>query len=63
MLTAGLRGNEENLWASVRLLSALFRCPVSGGVCVVPVGHLTTSSRQTPTVRGSSIRSGGPLVF
>ncbi len=64
MLTAGLRGNEENLWASVRLLSTFFRCPCSSGVCWLPAGRLlTTSSIQTHTVRGSNIKSGGPLVF
>lgn len=64
MLTAGLRGNEENLWASVRLLSTFFRCPCSSGICWLPIGRLlTTSSIQTHTVRGSNMRSGGPLVF
>lgn len=68
MLTAGRRGREENRWASVRPASAFFPWPCSATPCwpVLAVAEgrtLTSSSMLRDTVRGSNMRSGGPLVF
>lgn len=64
MLTAGRRGNEENLCASVRLFSTFLACPCSSGVCWPPAGRFfTASSIEMLTAPGSNIRSGGPFVF
>lgn len=64
MLTAGRRGKEENLCASVSLLSNFLLHPHSSGAFWLLAGcSFTTSSIEMPTVRVSNIRSGGPFVF
>lgn len=64
MLTAGRRGKEENLCASVSLLSNFLLHPHSNRAFWLLAGcSFTTSSIEMHTVRGSNIRSGGPFVF